>query len=405
MRDGGSNDDSDGSRAAAADGAGSGGRLRRLREHRTAVFAVALLVLAAGVTIPLVLPGSDDAPDEPCHQLPASALALADDPRAATEALDPGDDLARIGSARTLLRHKSVCGDGAQVLGRIVDGATRSAGPGRPHTMAQARAAYAVASAVHGIELPEGLAPGMARMVAEYVVDTGAHLSWGGDELPGPAVSPEKARPDSGGWSKFGRFLAPGEAHPVFEYAGSSRSAHADIESLVGELSKDPEAFAILYDAERANFAHYLERLTDDGGDPDFRPPPRPDSLSPTSTSWPDNDLRDIGDRIGALMGHRAGYARNRTIPDLAAFDRVVRRKTRGTFRPAGTQVDSRPAMGDIADRPVAGPVEGDLTDGRRQLFIVLDGWAQDRDAPVRRVAAMRQLMDDSYVQALWLQF
>lgn len=403
MRDGGSKDDGDGSRVEEADGTGSGGRLRALREHRLAVSAVAFVVLAAGVTIPLVLAGSDDTPGQACHQLTASDRALADDPRAATKALDPGDDLARIGSARKLLRHESVCGDGAKVLGRIVDGATRSAGPGRPHTVAQARAAYAVAVAVHDIELPEGLAPGTARMVAEYVVDAGRDRKWDLDELPGPADPPEGARPDSEGWSQYGRFLAPDDAHTVFEYADSSLDADADIEDLVAELSKDPKAFAILYDAERANFAHYLERLSDDGGDPDFRPTSRPASSS-TATDWPDNDLQDVADRIGDLMKHRAGYARDGTIPDIAAFDRSVRRNTRGTFRPAETRLDSRPAMGDIAERPAAGPLEGDLMDGRRQLFTVLDAWAKDRSVPVRRAAAMRQLMDNSYVRALWLR-
>lgn len=60
--------------------------------------------------------------------------------------------------------------------------------------------------------------------------------------------------------------------------------------------------------------------------------------------------------------------------------------------------------MGDIADRPVSEPVEGDLTDGRHQLFNVLDGWAKDRDVPARRAAAMKQLVDDAYVRALWLR-
>ncbi|MFD9504009.1 hypothetical protein [Streptomyces sp. NPDC060035] len=43
--------------------------------------------------------------------------------------------------------------------------------------------------------------------------------------------------------------------------------------------------------------------------------------------------------------------------------------------------------------------------DGRHQLFTVLDDWAEDRSVPVRRAAAMKQLMDDFYVRALWLQF
>lgn len=402
MRDGGSQDDSESSLADNVGDTGRRGRLRSFREHRLAVCAAAFVVLAAGVTIPLVLTGSDDA-EKPCHQLTASARALADDPRAATEALDPGDDLARIGSARKLLRHTRVCGDGAQILGRMVNSATSSLAPGSPHTEAQARATYAVAAAVHGLELPKGLAPGLARMVADYVVDAGENTGWGGDRLPGPAVSPQEARPDPQGWSRYGRFLAPGEAHTVFGYTESSSGAEADIESLVAELSKEPEAFAILYDAERANLAHHLERLTNTGGNPDFRPPSRPDSLS-TETTGPDRDLQHVADHIGSLMKHRAGYATDGTIPDLAAFDRAVRRHTRGTYQPADKQLNSRPVMGDIAGRPVSGPVDGDLMDGRYQLLRVLDGWAQDRGIPARRAAAMKQLMDDAYVRALWLR-
>ncbi|MFJ4843278.1 hypothetical protein [Streptomyces sp. NPDC088746] len=402
MRDGGSKDDSESSLDEPAGDIGRGGRLRRFREHRLVLGAAVFVVLAAGVTIPLVLSGSDDS-EEACHQVRASTRALVDDPRAATEALDPGNGLARSGSVRKLLRHDSVCGDGAQVLGRVVDAATGSPAPGRPHTEAQARAAYAVAAAVDGLELPKGLAPGLARMVAEYVVDAGENRGWGGDQLPGPAVSSEEARPNSQGWSRYGSFLATGEAHTVFGYSDGSPEAEADIESLVAELSKDPEAFAILYDAERANLAHHLERFTDSGGNPDFRPPSRPDSLS-KATNGPDRDVQRVADHIGSLMKHRAGYATDGTIPDLAAFDKSVRRHTRGTFRPAEKQLDSRPVMGDIADRPVSGPVEGDLMDGRHQLFSVLDSWAKDRGVPARRAAAMKQLMDDAYVRALWLR-
>ncbi|WP_405697837.1 hypothetical protein [Streptomyces sp. NBC_01185] len=402
MRDGGSKDESGASLDDNAGDIGRGGRLRSLREHRLSLCAVAFVVLAAGVTIPLVLGGSDGS-EEACHQVTASTRALVEDPRAATEALDPGDGLARIGSAQKLLRHNSVCGDGAQALGRIVDAATGSSASGRPHTEAQARAAYAVAAAVHGLELPRGLAPGLARMVAEYVVDAGENRGWGGDQLPGPAVSSEEARPDRQGWSRYGRFLAPGEAHTVFGYTDSRPEAEADIESLVAELSKDPEAFAILYDAERANFAHHLERLTDSGGNPDYRTPSRPDSLS-KATNGPDRDLQHVAGHIGSLMKHRTEYAMDGSIPDLAAFDRSVRRHTSGTFRPAEKQLNSRPVMGDIADRPVSGPVEGDLPDGRHQLFSVLEGWAKARGVPARRAAAMKQLMDDAYVRALWLR-
>lgn len=402
MRDGGSKDDSE---SPLDDTAGDRGRPRRLRgfrEHRLAVSAAAFLVLAAGVTIPLVLNGSDDSA-EACHEVTALTRALLGKPEEATAALDPGDGLARIGSARKLLRHSSLCGDGAEVLGRVVDAATASPAPGRPHTEAQARAAYAVAAAVNGLELPKGLAPGLARMVAEYVVDAGEYRKWGGDRVPGPAVSWKEARPSNEGWSRYGSFLAPGEAHTAFGYTDNSPGPHPDIDSLVEELSKDPEAFAILYDAERAQFAHHLERFTDSGESPDYRPPARPDSLS-KPTNGPDGDVQDAADHIGSLMKHRARHVMDGTIPDLAAFDKSVRRHTRGTFRPAEKQLNSRPVMGDIADRPVSELVEGDLTDGRHQLFNVLDGWAKDRDVPARRAAAMKQLVDDAYVSALWLR-
>ncbi|MET7621012.1 hypothetical protein [Streptomyces sp. NPDC005408] len=404
MRDGGSNSDSvDG---AVVDGPTEpSGRFRRLRKHRLLASGVAVVVLAAGVAIPLAVADSGD--DTPCWQLPASARALADDPAAATRALDPGDDLARLGSAKKLLAHEEVCGDGARVLGRIVDGATRSAGPGKPHTMAQARTAYAVAAALDDVELPAGLAPGVARMVAEYVVDAARHDSLHDDDVSGPALPPEEARLDEQGWVWLGRFLAPREARAAFEYADRGADADADIEDLVGELAKDPEAFAILYDAERAYLAHYLERLTGRGGDPAFRPRPagRDSRYSSTATTWPDNDLEDLAERVGNLMKFRAGYTRDGTIPDLAAFDTSVREHTRGTFRPAPGQLDTRPPMGDIAGRPVAGPVRGDLMDGRHQMFTVLDQWAQERKVPAQRARAMRQLVDDAYVRALWLRF
>lgn len=106
---------------------------------------------------------------------------------------------------------------------------------------------------------------------------------------------------------------------------------------------------------------------------------------------------------IGNLMKYRAAYVRNGTIPDLAAFDKAVREHTRGTFRPAARPLDDRPPMGDIADRKAAGPVRGDLMDGRHQLFTVLEGWAEERNVSAERTATMRQLVDDWYVRALWM--
>jgi hypothetical protein len=59
--------------------------------------------------------------------------------------------------------------------------------------------------------------------------------------------------------------------------------------------------------------------------------------------------------------------------------------------------------MGDIADRAPSGPLRGDVMDARRQMFTVLDRWAKERDVPSERATAIRQLMDDFYVRALWI--
>ncbi|MFC8662710.1 hypothetical protein [Streptomyces sp. NPDC057199] len=370
------------------------------RKRRWAVVGAAVVVLAAGVSLPLAL--ADSGHDKPCWRLPAAKRALADDARAATRALDPGEDLERLGSVRKLLAHERVCDDGARVLGDIVNTATRSTGSGAPHTLAQARGAYAVAAVLHDVEIPDGLAPGVARMLAEYVVDAGRDGSLGDDDANRPAVPAEEAQLDPNGYSRYGRLLAAGEAHVVFEHSDSYADADANIEYLVAELAEDPEAFAILYDAERAYFAYYLERLTDSGGDPDFRPS-TDKRFESTPQDWPDNDLQDMSGRIGNLMKYRAAYIRNGTIPDLAAFDKAVREHTRGTFRPASRQLEDRPPMGDIADRKAAGPVRGDLMDGRHQLFTVLEGWAEERNVSAERTAAMRQLVDDWYVRALWM--
>ncbi|MGC0333624.1 hypothetical protein RKD23_006614 [Streptomyces sp. SAI-170] len=380
-----------------------GGRWSWLRRHRLMASAIALAVVAGGTTATITLAAGEDTP--PCQTVPESTRTLADRPAAATRALDPGDDLSRFDAVRELLRYDNPCGDGAEVLGAVVEAATRAPGPGTPHSLAQARAAYGVAAALDGAEVPEGMAPAVARMLADYVVDEARYLMHD-DESGGPAVSAEAAAPDPYGWTSYGRFLAPGEAHTDFEYDQPYGPAEADPEMLVAELAEDPEALAILYDAERAYFAHYLERLTTQGGDPAFRPDPKEKSdYASTPTTWPDNDLEDIAERVGNLMKHRAALAREGTTDDLAAYDDVVRRHLRGTYRAAPDQVTTRPPMAAIAARPVGGPLEGDPMDGRHQLFTVFDAWAKDRGVPAGRAAAMRQIIDDAYVRGLWMRF
>lgn len=373
------------------------GRLGLLRRRRWAILSTAVTVLAAAFTVP-VLAGEDDAE---CRQVPAEVRDLADAPAAATKALDPGEDLAGLDEVSSILAHEQVCGDGARVLGQVVGAATGAAGTGELHTEAQARSAYAVVAVLTDVELPDGLAPGVARMLADYIVDTArGHHRWISNDAHAPALPASAATLDDDGYTRMGRFLAPQDAYAVFGHENVGADADPRIEDLIAELAKDPAAFAVLYDAERAYFAYYLERLTREGGDPARRPSGAPHAS--TSTTWPDHDLQDLGGRIGALMKHRARYARDGTIPDLAAFDAAVRRHTRGTFRPAPRRSTTREPMGRIAERPASGPVRGPLMDGRYQLFRVLDRWTADRDVPRKRAAAMRQLLDDGYVRGLW---
>ncbi|MFF8195621.1 hypothetical protein ACF05L_33210 [Streptomyces bobili] len=189
--------------------------LGRLKRHRLLASAVALAPVATSVAVPLALAGSDDGP--PCQGIPATTRALAENPAAAARALAPGDDLNRLDAVRRILAHGHPCGDGAQALGAVVDAATRATGPDSPHTLAQARAAFGVVAALNDVEFPEGMAPGVARMLAQYVVDQHRFLG-SDDEAVLPAVPAESTQPNDEGWTAYGRFLAPGEAHADFEH-------------------------------------------------------------------------------------------------------------------------------------------------------------------------------------------
>lgn len=364
-----------------------GGRLAPLRTHWKLTSAVAVALATLAVAVPVVLADSADTP--PCQAVPTSTRALADDPTAATRALDPGADMGRMTAVRALFVERP-CGDGGEALGRVVDAGTRT--EGQPHTLEQARSAYGVVLALGKGRgpLPTGLTTAAARLLGEYVVDQNLYFGIDRDARH-PAVTADQAA--SAGFNP-GRFLSPGEAHVDFSYSGSSLAGDARINALLARTVWDPEAFAIVYDAERAYFAHYLERLTDDGADPDHE-----DGAGKGSpTSGPDRDLSLFGNRFGALMGLRTEFVRDGTIPDLAAFDRTVREHTRGTYAPAGRRVTSRPAQGTIAARPVSGTAEGELMDGRGQVYPVLEKWAAARKTPGKRVAEMRRAIDGGYV-------
>ncbi|GHE03035.1 hypothetical protein [Streptomyces alanosinicus] len=363
------------------------------RRRRALASAVGLVLVAGGVAVPFALGVGDDT----CKQLPAGIRALAKDPAAATRALDPRDDMSRYDAVRALLPSGTLCGDGGRALGRVVDAATGADAVGTVHSTAQARAMYAVSAVYDGAPVPPGAEPGLARALAGYVADTTGFVVEDPDAAT-PAASGADAAPDEAGFSRFGRFLAPGEAHPEFGFDHTG-TVTADPARLFGEVAKDPEAFAILYDAERAYLAHYLERLTAQGTDPDQHPEKEPGEARMPPTLGPDNDLQDIARRVGTLMYVRADGARDGGIDDLYAFDEAVLRHTRGAYRAAADRVTLRPPMNGIARRPVSGAVRGHLMDGRGQLFLTLDAWAKARKVPAGRASAVRQVLDDAYLK------
>jgi hypothetical protein len=57
--------------------------------------------------------------------------------------------------------------------------------------------------------------------------------------------------------------------------------------------------------------------------------------------------------------------------------------------------------MGSIARRPVSGPVQGDLMDGRHQTTLTVDAWAAARKVPAGRASAIRQVLAGAYLQAV----
>lgn len=385
--------DAVGARVEGHTGDGSDGRFAWVRRHRGLASGVALALVAGAVAVPLALGVGGGS----CRELPSGTRELANTPTSATRALDPGDDMSRYDAVRALLPSGTLCGDGGRALGEVMTAAT-GAGRGKPHSTAQARVVYAISAVYHEADVPPGAEPGLARVLAEYVVDTTAFVLDSPDAGT-PAASGAQAAPDQAGRSRFGRFLAPGEAHPDFGFDHTG-TLTADPARLFEELARDPEAFAVLYDAERAYLAHYLERLTARGTDPDYRPEKEPGERNTPPTTGPDNDLEDIASRVGTLMYARADGARDGGIDDLGSFDASVRRHTQGVYRAAREQVTSRPPMGSVAGRAVSGPVRGDLMDGRRQLLLTVDAWAKGRKVPADRASAVRQLLDDAYLKA-----
>ncbi|NSC23435.1 hypothetical protein FM076_20680 [Streptomyces albus subsp. chlorinus] len=368
--------------------------------------ALALVLLA--VLVPVLL---SDGGDEPrCRPAPASARALARDPERAAAALDPGEGVHRTGPLKRLLRATGdpLCdgADGTAVAGRALVAATtgRTAdaqdAPARPHTARSARVAHAVVlllseGADHYLpDFPLGLNPYLADMFASYIQDTshavvsGPPMEWKGR----PAVSDKEAEYGDGSGNWATPFPNGRDVHVVFPEFERA-------EKVLRRVAASPRAFATLYDAERARFAFYLERLT--------AAPREPGERAEDGQLAVETELEQTAAFVAGLMAARTEAVHEGLAPSLAGFDRAVLRHTRGVYHPTGHRVRSRPSAATLAQRrPDAPAGKGEravarLMDGRVQLFAVFDKWVKDRGVPPGRAERLRVAMDSRYVQSL----
>ncbi|RCG20664.1 hypothetical protein DTL70_20455 [Streptomyces diacarni] len=374
----------------------------------TALAGVAALALVA-VLVPVLLDGRQETV---CRRAPVRARALADDPERAAKALDPGEDVARTRPLKRLLRpggHPLCEGpDGTALAGRTLVAATtgRTAEdqgrPARPHTERAARVTHAVVLLLgeghdgHGPDFPLGLAPHLARMFASYIQDTSRAMTHGPprDDQRRPTISDREAEYPDGSGNAVTPFPSGEDIHVVFP----------DIEqaqNLIGRLAASPRAFATLYDAERARFAAYLERLTDDALEPGAK--------TEYGLSGTESELEQSAAFVARLMASRTSALANGLASSPDAFDRAVLRHTRGLYHAADHRVRSRPSAATLAQRrPDASPGTGgraaeQLMDGRIQLFAVFDAWAKERGIPPGRAERLRVAIDWRYVLGLRL--
>ncbi|MFI8854552.1 hypothetical protein ACIGW3_30720 [Streptomyces sp. NPDC053499] len=390
------------------------GRIRGADAPRRVLFLVVGGVLALALVaflVPwLVLDGDDP---EACRKAPASTRALARDPERATKALDPGKVVTHAGT-EPVRRLLGVTGaplcegpEGTQLAGRVLVAATTGrtaedqAEPARPHTERQALVAYAVVDALgrgrdgYQPDFPLGLSPYLAQMFASYIQDTSrAVLGGAPSDWEHPTATDEEAEygDDSGNWAT--PFPSGRDVHAVFPGISTT-------EKVLRRVAASPRAFATLYDAERARFAWYLERLTDKAQEPGEEPK---EGVMATET-----ELERSATFVAELMGARTAAVKDgfALAPSLAAFDRAVLEHTRGLYHPADHRVRTRPSDATLAQRrPDASAGSGKraverLMDGRVQLFTVFDAWARKRHIPAGTVERLRTDMDTRYANAL----
>ncbi|MFF2376232.1 hypothetical protein ACFVUW_17810 [Streptomyces xiamenensis] len=357
---------------------------------------------------------------EECWDVPTEIQALADDPQAAVDYLVPGADSASgsgdasgVDSRVAALlspEHWTTCQGpaGPDLLGSILLAATTGqtaaerSGPAVPHTLPMSvvvhetvmvlgaerpRAANLLPWRDPGPQVPPGLEPYLATMLAAYVrdVNDGAGDFYAPQELPDEA-GPALTHPDTGEW------------RPVFRYDNDSRRP---LQRLLGRITVDPVAYATLHDAFRAHYADYLDRLTVDG-DGVLRDP---EDRAPALTSY--NRFRELTYGTTALAQLRALHVRDGRIEDVDAFDETVLESSRGVFRTgarAGTGADTPepPLTGDVARRaPDSSVAETGILDGRQHLLGVLAHWAEEHGLSESDLLALNAALEEGYFNAV----
>ncbi|WP_432108373.1 hypothetical protein [Streptomyces sp. AA1529] len=391
-------------------------RIRGAASRRTVLLAGAgVLTLALlAVLVPALLLGEDGS--EECRQAPDSARAQARDPERAAQELDPGAGVTRTGPLKRLLRTTGspLCegADGTQLAGRALVAATTGRTtadqhePARPHTERAARVAHAAVLLLsrgnerYQPDFPLGLNPYLARMFASYIHDTSRGVMLGAArDWEQPTATDEETeyedRSGSGNWAT--PFPAGHDVHVVFPRPDGAKK-------VVRRVAASPRAFARLYDAERARFAWYLERLTHSGQEPGEQPGKKelPAGLK--------LGLGQSATFVAELMASRTVAVEDGLAASLAQFDRAVLRHTRGLYHPADHRIRTRPSAATLAQRrPDASAGKGQraveqLMDGRVQLFAVLDAWARQRDVPAPRTERLRIEMNTWYARGLNLR-
>jgi hypothetical protein len=340
---------------------------------------LALAVLLAAVPVARLV-----ADEANCWDPPADVVAAAEDPEAAEEFF----------TAHTVGGSDLLAGDqwntcdgpsGAELLGSVLTVATTGRtvddqdAPARAHTPLMARVLeQTVTELAWGsddtLPFPSEFAPHLARILAAYVGDVQIALFNLEVYAPFEEEFGDEERARLGGESD--RSLA--------------------VMELVEWLCADPEAYAILYDAFRAYFAHYLDHLTWRDGDLAAGV-----GVAPSFSGFGAFELTTAG--LVFINAAREAHIEEGDIEDAEAFDRAVAEHSDGLYLASPEPPGDPPRQGEIALRPADAPAEASPEpvtdpDGHQRLAHTLDRWAAERDIPAALSDQLDAMLERAYL-------